>query len=168
MTLIFKDPPKTDFVGVISCSEKKRKGPSAARDMYLSQHFRFCLRYAEKNFNVWYILSANYGLLHPDSIIIPYDVKIKEVGHQQEYVELVESQWKLWIGDQPTICLLGAQYYRVVQRRTTLNLFGTKQAYPYCGEVFQKSLMVKWPRLTPNVIEEVRAFNEEKPDGVTV
>jgi len=35
--------------------------------------FRSFRRYAEANADVWYVLSAEYGLLHPDQIVAPYE-----------------------------------------------------------------------------------------------
>lgn len=44
-----------------------------ARDLYSSRLFLARRRYVEQTCDVWYILSAAHGLLHPDQVVMPYD-----------------------------------------------------------------------------------------------
>ena len=44
-----------------------------ARDLYISDWFNKASSYAEKVSDEWYILSARYGLVDPNSVIAPYD-----------------------------------------------------------------------------------------------
>lgn len=60
-------------VALVSCVKTKRKADSPARDLYTSPLFQGMRRYAERNADAWYILSAKYGLLHPDEVVAPYE-----------------------------------------------------------------------------------------------
>jgi len=44
-----------------------------ARDLYISDWFRKASVYAARVADEWYILSAKYGLVAPDTVIKPYD-----------------------------------------------------------------------------------------------
>lgn len=69
--------PRPKTIGLVSCV--KRKGPlrAPARDLYTSPLFRKMRRYAIAHSDRWFILSAKYGLVHPDAMIEPYEVTLK-------------------------------------------------------------------------------------------
>jgi hypothetical protein len=46
---------------------------SPARDLYCSHWFELARRYAETHAEHWFILSAAYGLVRPDTVIDPYE-----------------------------------------------------------------------------------------------
>lgn len=59
---------------LLSCVSKKLESPAAARDLYTSALFKKSLSYAiRQDPDAIFILSAEHGLLHPDTIIDPYD-----------------------------------------------------------------------------------------------
>jgi len=59
---------------LLSCVSKKLESPAAARDLYRSPLFRKSFDYATRQDpDAIFILSAKHGLLHPDTIIAPYD-----------------------------------------------------------------------------------------------
>lgn len=66
-------------IGLISCGKEKLTSAAAARDMYQGDLFKKARKYAEANYDAWYILSAKYGLLHPDQVIEPYDVTLNSM-----------------------------------------------------------------------------------------
>lgn len=44
--------------------------------MYVSQLFKKCLRLRRTDLRYrWYVLSAKHHLLHPDTVIEPYDMR---------------------------------------------------------------------------------------------
>ena len=49
----------------------------AARELYDSEWFHKASAYAERTADRWYILSAKYGLVDPDTVIEPYDATLK-------------------------------------------------------------------------------------------
>lgn len=61
-------------VTLIQCAESKYNTKSKARNLYeKSAYYRAMRRWAQARNDPWYILSAKHGLLHPDTIIEPYD-----------------------------------------------------------------------------------------------
>ena len=59
-------------IALVSCSSRKQHVISRAKDMYSSPLFLYSRQYAEKH-DMWFILSAKYGLLYPDQVIETYD-----------------------------------------------------------------------------------------------
>jgi hypothetical protein len=60
-------------VALVSCVKKKNPVPMPARELYSSNWFRKASAYAEREADEWYILSAKYGLVEPDTVVEPYD-----------------------------------------------------------------------------------------------
>lgn len=60
-------------IALISCVKSKLPTAAPARDLYTSSLFQKMRAYAEANADRWYILSAEHGLLSPDTVIEPYE-----------------------------------------------------------------------------------------------
>ena len=58
---------------LVSCVKTKRAMPAAAMDLYTSNWFRKARACVEKTGCPWRILSAQYGLVHPEEEIRPYE-----------------------------------------------------------------------------------------------
>lgn len=59
---------------LLSCVSKKLRSAAAAKDLYTSPLFKKSYSYAiRKDPDSIFILSAEHGLLHPDTIIDPYE-----------------------------------------------------------------------------------------------
>jgi hypothetical protein len=63
-------------VGLVGCASTKLKHPAPARELYTSQLFRKASAFAEATCDRWYVLSAKHGLVAPDRVLAPYDVKL--------------------------------------------------------------------------------------------
>jgi hypothetical protein len=51
-----------------------------AQDLYVSDLFSKARAYAESNAATWYILSAKFGAIHPQTVIHPYDLTLDTMG----------------------------------------------------------------------------------------
>lgn len=60
-------------IALVSCVKAKLSVPAPARELYTSPLFRGLRRYAMDQADAWFILSAEYGLLHPDQVVAPYE-----------------------------------------------------------------------------------------------
>src|SRR5689334_8670786 len=60
-------------VYLVACAKTKAASPSPAKDLYRSPWFRKARRYVEATGALWFILSAEHGLLDPQTVISPYD-----------------------------------------------------------------------------------------------
>lgn len=91
---------------LIGCGSAKRAEPAAARDLYTGSLFRYRRRYAERfGKDGWMIISAKYGLVHPDTVIEPYDLHVKQLtrSKQEAWAKQVGEQFSLvraWLPNQ--------------------------------------------------------------------
>lgn len=70
----------TGPVVLVSCVKSKRDHPCRAGDMYTSALFRKMMAYAGRlTPRSTFILSAKYGLLHPDTVIEPYEQTLRRM-----------------------------------------------------------------------------------------
>lgn len=65
---------------LIGCSKTKASRSTTARRLYRGDLFRKSVAYAEFQGARWFILSAQYGLLHPDAVADPYDLTLGELS----------------------------------------------------------------------------------------
>ena len=63
----------THDIALVSCVKGKKLTNAPARDLYTSSLFHKMRSYAQMQAGAWFILSAKYGLLHPDTVIEPYE-----------------------------------------------------------------------------------------------
>ena len=110
------------MIVLIGCVKSKRNVPCKARDMYVSPLFRGRVRWAESHGLPWYILSAKYGFLEPDTPIFPYDETLNgksdlEIRNWSKKVCIaMERQGLIHRGDK-CVALAGANYLRYLKRR---------------------------------------------------
>ena len=110
---------------IIPCGQRKKwdvdpnAGPVPARDAYIGVPFRIHRKYAERFADRWLILSAKYGLISPDFVILenynvtfkrtdPPPVTLAEVCHQvqEQGLEVYDT----------VIALGGSDYISIVRR----------------------------------------------------
>ena len=58
---------------LVSCVKIKLPRPAKAKDLYISDWFRKARACVEREDGAWRILSAKYGLVHPEEVIRPYE-----------------------------------------------------------------------------------------------
>lgn len=99
---------------LVSCVSEKRTVPSPARDLYTSDWFTKAARYAEQVADEWYILSARYGLVHPDQVLEPYNATLKTMGKsaRQAWAAQVFASLKPRLSPGDTVVFLAGQAYR--------------------------------------------------------
>jgi hypothetical protein len=83
-------------IGLVACSAGKLDRPAPARDLYTSQLFRKASAYAAATCDRWYILSAKHGLVTPDEILEPYDLRL---GSKDPAVPSIDA-WAQRVRDQ--------------------------------------------------------------------
>lgn len=98
----------------MSCVAKKRTYAAPARDLYTSALFQKARAYAERTADAWFVLSAKYGLVNPDTVIEPYDVTLNEmdVGERRVWVARVQQQLELVTRTGDAIVMLAGARYR--------------------------------------------------------
>ena len=68
------------IVCLLSCVSRKRDHPMAAKDLYVSDWFVKARAYVEQAGDEWFILSAEYGLVSPETVIAPYERTLNTLG----------------------------------------------------------------------------------------
>ena len=64
---------------VVACVAKKRPQPAPAADLYCSPWFRKARAWVEHHGYPWRILSARHGLVHPDTLLDPYEQSLHDL-----------------------------------------------------------------------------------------
>jgi len=74
---VSKSTVQSRTIVLVSCVKSKRSQPSPAKDLYCSTLFDAQRGYAEATADQWFILSAEHGLLDPETRIAPYEKTLK-------------------------------------------------------------------------------------------
>lgn len=70
-------------IGLVGCGYKKKDEPKPAAYLYDSKYFELKRKWADKHCDIWFILSAEHGLIRPHEIIEPYDTNINEIDSDE-------------------------------------------------------------------------------------
>ncbi len=99
---------------LVSCVAQKGPNPAAAQNLYESTWFRLARRYVERSGAPWFILSAKYGLVTPDTVICPYDTTLNRMGAPDRlaWAGNVQSQMDEHLPDADKIIVLAGARYR--------------------------------------------------------
>ena len=65
---------------LLGCVSEKGPDAVAAQDLYVSTLFRLRRAYVEVVGVPWFILSAKHGLVGPDEVLEPYDVRLSNLS----------------------------------------------------------------------------------------
>lgn len=65
---------------LVSCVKDKLDRPAPAKNLYTSDLFRKERAYAQRAGVPWFILSAEHGLVEPDEVLSPYDLRLSETS----------------------------------------------------------------------------------------
>ncbi len=68
---------RVERVGLVACAKSKHDRAVPAKDLYSSELFKKTIRYTNRNYDRWYILSAKHGLVEPYTVLQPYDETLK-------------------------------------------------------------------------------------------
>lgn len=69
-------PAKRPVIVLVGCGSSKQTKACRAKEMYTGSLFRAARDYAERRGAEWRILSARYGLTHPERRIAPYNQRL--------------------------------------------------------------------------------------------
>ena len=99
---------------LVSCVRLKGPTPAAAKDLYISDWFRKARAYVERTGQPWCILSAEHGLLHPDTVLAPYDKTLRTmpIDQRRAWAQGVLVDIERSLGDVESIVLLTSRRYR--------------------------------------------------------
>lgn len=101
-------------IALVSCVKRKRKEQSPARDLYVSPLFRALRRHAETHADAWFILSAEHGLVNPDTPIEPYEKTLNGMAQRDRlaWAVMVQQQLLDKLPAGAKIMILAGERYR--------------------------------------------------------
>ncbi len=99
---------------LLSCVAQKLAVPAPARELYISAWFRKARSYTEGTGQPWFILSAKYGLVHPDKVISPYDLTLNDmaVADRRQWASRALAQLGPHLDGVESVVFLTGQHYR--------------------------------------------------------
>lgn len=127
---------------IVPCGAQKiwdkrpHAGKTAAKKAYTSLLFKVHCEYAQTFGTEWRIVSAKYGITHPDQLVENYDCKFDDC-----YLER-RNWWRLEgmvrqaraLPHFEQIILLGGKLYREIMRKVFLGIYLPKQvSEPFAG-----------------------------------
>lgn len=103
------------MVVIVGCSAAKLRRAAPAERLYVGTYFRLCRKAAMalRPDGGWWILSARHGLVHPATVVEPYDVTASD---NPDLTRTVLAQVNtLGIRDAAVVVLAGAAYATVAR-----------------------------------------------------
>ena len=99
---------------LVSCVKTKRNTRATAKDLYVSPWFLKAKGFVEATGDPWRILSAEYGLLHPDEEVGPYErtLNAMRVAERRAWAERVLARIETCLDGVDTVVFLAGQRYR--------------------------------------------------------
>ena len=109
-------------------------GPTPARDAYVGSPFKVNREYALRFANTWVVLSAKYGFLLPDDVVLgPYNVTFKRPSTHPIEVEAMRRQVPARGLDRYDVVVgLGGKTYRSIVEDIFAST-GVTLHFPFAG-----------------------------------
>ena len=110
------------------------RGPADAKDLYISDWFRKARACVESTGCPWAILSAEYGLLHPDEVIRPYEKTLNAmpVAERRSWANEVLESMDPYLRDIDTVVFFAGERYRELLQ-PGLRAWGVDVVVPMLG-----------------------------------
>jgi hypothetical protein len=111
---IARAAPAAGTVYWVSCVGQKRSSSAAAKDLYVSDWFTKARGYVESTGAPWFILSAKYGLVEPETVIEPYELTLNTlpVKERRRWARRVQQQIEDGGSLPSKVVILGGARYR--------------------------------------------------------
>jgi len=99
---------------LVSCVSRKQDQACPAKDLYISDWFRKARAYIELSGHLWFILSAEYGLLDPEAVVEPYERTLNKmpIRERRAWAEGVIAQLRGKLDGVDRIVILAGARYR--------------------------------------------------------
>ena len=105
---------KAEAICLVSCVGQKQVIAAPAKDLYRSNWFIKARAYAEGVSSQWFILSAKYGLVQPDDVILPYEQTLNRmaISDRRNWAHVVQKQMDQRMPNAVLIIVLAGERYR--------------------------------------------------------
>jgi hypothetical protein len=101
-------------IALVSCVKTKAERACQAGDLYTSAWFKKARSLIERSGLIWFILSAEHGLVDPKTVIAPYEKTLNKmgVGERKAWGESVIAQMATSLPEVDEVVVLAGQRYR--------------------------------------------------------
>lgn len=102
-------------IALVSCAKSQANAPGPAQDLYTSPLFRAARQFAERCADDWFILSAEYGLVHHAQVIAPYNRSLTALtrAERQSWIDgIIRQSTTVIPKDAAVIVLAGEDYVK--------------------------------------------------------
>ncbi|MGW8178177.1 MAG: DUF6884 domain-containing protein [bacterium] len=101
-------------VGLIACCKQKLDYPTQAQYLYQSPMFKMSMAWIRKRCDEWAILSAKHGVVLPDQVLDPYDLKLSDLDRleQAKWAMKVQMQLEEMWGKEAIFMVLAGHDYK--------------------------------------------------------
>lgn len=99
---------------LVSCVSRKGDAPARAKDLYQSDWFCKARVWVEQTGRPWFILSAKYGLVHPEAVIAPYEKTLNTMpaAERRAWAADTIKQLEPHLDGVESVVFLAGQRYR--------------------------------------------------------
>lgn len=99
---------------LVSCVSRKGNAPAQAKDLYQSDWFCKARAWVEQTGQPWFILSAKYGLVHPETVISPYEKTLNKMAaaERRAWAAATIKQLEPHLDGVESVIFLAGQRYR--------------------------------------------------------
>ena len=99
---------------LVSCVKTKLSRPAKAKELYVSDWFRKARACVEREGGAWRILSAKYGLVHPEDVIRPYEKTLitMRAAERRAWAAKVLEALEPCLADADTVVFFAGERYR--------------------------------------------------------
>ncbi|MCY4578106.1 MAG: hypothetical protein OXD31_03570 [Chloroflexi bacterium] len=124
----------TVTIYLVSCVSQKQPNPAAAKDLYISPWFKKARRFVDATGLPWFVLSAKYGLSHPDRLVDPYELTLNNmpVKNRRLWADRVLVQLRPHLDGVDIVVFMAGLRYREFLA-PALRHYGLKVSVPMEG-----------------------------------
>lgn len=105
-----------NIVIAVMCGQRKVNYACCAEELYCGSLFKAAKGWAKRHAIEWFIVSAKHGLLLPQTIVAPYDVKLGKGANalnkqqQSQWAEQTRKLIEERYGKRRIVCLCSKEY----------------------------------------------------------
>ena len=146
-----------EIVLLVSCGKRKSDTICQAQEMYNSERFMLSKKLIKQLGHEWLIVSAKYGLLHPEKTIKPYDLYIGSFNNEKrkEWLQDIMVMLKKYDIETRFVVCADNEYSKLLSNG--LDKIKLSCIYPFLGMTYEKQ--VDYLRNIVNIDKIKRLYN---------
>ncbi|NUC74770.1 hypothetical protein HTZ84_21135 [Haloterrigena sp. SYSU A558-1] len=138
----------TKTLALVGCGSEKRDEPTEAKSLYTSTYFAKKRQWAE-GCHAWRILSAEHGVVHPTTVLEPYDTAMTDLSDTEAAdwgTEVIDDLRPQITGFDEVVILAGHDYVT-----------------PIHDDLHELVSTVRWPFQGKRLFEQVEWLKHNSP-----